>query len=106
MASPVPSEHCLQAWLHCEVLLGQVNSGAHSFSLRTRRVLNECSELCLGTHEALRAGLGSTGEFALLCVGICVECAEVCARYSGSSFRYCADACMACAEALAAIADV
>jgi hypothetical protein len=97
-------EHCLQAWLHCETLLGQVAEGTVSFSQRTRRVLDECAGLCLGTLEALRAGTESVGSFALLCVGICIECAEVCERYPDSSFRYCAEACSACANALSTIA--
>jgi hypothetical protein len=103
MSLTILSNHCFEAWLHCEALLGQVDGGTHSFSQRTRRVLHECAGLCLGTHEALRAGAESARDFALLCMGICVECAEVCARYAESSFRFCADACMSCAEALAEI---
>jgi hypothetical protein len=106
MNAALLSDHCLQAWLHCETLLGRVDAGARPFSQRTRRVLDECAVLCLGTLEALRAGAESAGTFALLCVGICAECAEVCGRYTESSFQFCAEACRACAHALSELADV
>ncbi|TCJ17816.1 hypothetical protein EPD60_06435 [Flaviaesturariibacter flavus] len=106
MTCTVLSIHCLEAWRHCETLLGELERSACSISQRTRRVLDECAGICLDTHHALLAGAGEAPGLALLCVGICVECAEVCGRYAGSSFRTCADACMACAEALAGIAEV
>jgi hypothetical protein len=100
------SQYCLDAWLHCENLLGSLESGTITFSNQTRRVLDECAALCLLTREALKAKVKNTGPYALLCVGICTECAEICARYAETGFQVCAEACAACATALTQILDL
>ena len=87
---------CSDAWLNCENLLIALAKKDISFSLRTTQVLEECANICLGTLQALRTGHQSLHQLALLCVGICEECAEMCERYKEIKFQTCAAICRQC----------
>lgn len=95
---------CMEAWLNCENLLINLLQKEISFSHRTTQVLDECANICLGTLQALKTGYSDVHELALLCVGICEECAEVCERYKDSSFEKCAQICRQCSSAFSSIA--
>ncbi len=91
-------QSCLEAWLNCESLLINVLQRDISFSLRTRQVIDECAKICLGTCSALKDGWTNLEDVALLCVGICEECAEVCERYQYPEFKTCAFICRKCSS--------
>lgn len=93
-----PIQASTEAWLNCENLLINIFQKDTSFSKRTRQVVDECAHICLGTVHALKSGWSKLNlkEIALLCVGICEECAEVCERYNDVSFKECAATCRHC----------
>lgn len=95
---------CMEAWLNCENLLIKLLQHQFSFSQRTTQVLDECANICLGTLQALKTGFNNVHELALLCVGICEECAEILERYTESSFQACAQVCRQCSSIFSPIA--
>ncbi len=97
-------QSCLEAWLNCENLLITILQKEISFSLRTKQVIDECAKICLGTCHALKDGWDNLEDFALLCVGICEECAEVCERYHDTEFKTCASFCRNCSTRIAHLA--
>ena len=97
-------QSCLEAWLNCENLLITVLQKETSFSLRTKQVLDECAKICLGTCHALKNGWENLENVALLCVGICEECAEVCERYHDPEFKTCASICRNCSSRIVRLA--
>ena len=95
---------CTDAWLNCENLLIALVQKESSFSHRTTQVLDECANICLGTLHALKNGHQNLNQIALLCVGICEECAEVCERYNENMFQTCAAICRQCSNVFTAMA--
>lgn len=104
ITASTPSQACIEAWLNCENLLLTLSQKQTSTSVRTRQVLDECAEICLGTLQALKKGVKNCNQLAILCVGICEECAEVCERYSGSIYENCASACRSCSTTISKLA--
>ena len=100
-----PIQACIAAWMHCENLLLLLAQQSKSFSLRTQQVIAECAQVCLGTGHAVKNDLASRHQLALLCVGLCEECAEICERYSSQLFRKCALACRQCSASITSIAS-
>ena len=96
---------CTEAWLNCENLLIALFGRENSFSKRTTQVIDDCAAICLGTLQAVKQQYQNLSEVALLCVGICEECAEVCERYSESVFQNCASSCRQCSNAFSQIAS-
>lgn len=88
------------AWIKCENLLMDVHGIRNHISKKVVNVLDECAHICLGTFHALKSGSANCKNIALLCVGICEECAELCETHYGSSFKDCAKICRDCANAL------
>lgn len=99
-----PSQACLEAWLTCENLLLTLAQRNISSSLRTQQVLTECADICLETIQGIKSKMNNIDQLALLCVGICEECAEVCERYRTNVFMSCANACRRCSASLTKIA--
>ncbi|MEO6070089.1 MAG: hypothetical protein ABIN57_03635 [Chitinophagaceae bacterium] len=99
------SQACMEAWLSCENLLITLNKQEISFSERTKQVLDECAHICLGTVHAIANQITNLNQVALLCVGICEECAEVCERYNDFLFSECAHACRNCSSTITALAS-
>lgn len=104
IAASTPSQACMEAWLNCENLLITISQKGTSTSVRTRQVLDECAQICLGTLHALKHKIQNRNQLALLCVGICEECADVCERYRDSVFANCASACRRCSAAISKLA--
>jgi hypothetical protein len=104
MTASTPSQACMEAWLNCENLLLTLAQKPTSSSVRTWQVLDECAQICLGTLQALKKGVKNCNQMALLCVGICEECAEVCERYGGTLYENCASACRQCSTTISKIA--
>ena len=95
---------CMHTWLQCEELLVSLAEKKKSFSARTTRILDECAHICFGALQTLKSPGKNLQHVALLCVGICEECAEICERYSDRSFKEFAIACRQCSEVLTPIA--
>lgn len=95
---------CMEAWLNCENLLINIAQKNTSISTRTKGVIDECAQICLGTLHALKNSFLNVQELALLCVGICEECAEVCDRYNDGLFKNCASACRHCSSSITTLA--
>ena len=104
IAASTPSQACMEAWLTCENLLITLAQRKTSTSLRTQQVLDECAQICLGTLHALKNKIQNANQMALLCIGICEECAEVCERYSGAIYKNCASACRQCSASVSKLA--
>lgn len=95
---------CIEAWLQCENLLAGLQQKSISFSKRTMQVIDECAQVCMGTFETLQRASLNRNKAALLCFGICEECAEVCDKYEDDAFKKCAHACRRCATVIAQLA--
>lgn len=89
---------CFDAWINCENLLTDVQAIKDFISKKIVKVLDECAHICLGTFHALKTGSADCRNLALLCVGICEECAELCETQKGTMFEVCARACRECAN--------
>jgi hypothetical protein len=93
------TQACMEAWLNCENLLITIAQKRLPYSQHTLRVVNECADICLTASQALKAKYKNISELALLCIGICEECADVCERYNDSLFKTCASICRHCTNA-------
>lgn len=91
---------CFDAWINCENLLADLQSIKKYLSKQVVKVVDECAFICLGTFHALKSGSVNSRNMALLCVGICEECAEVCEAQYGTVFAQCAKVCRECADRL------
>lgn len=99
-----PTQACFDAWVQCEQLLMNLHEVKSSLSRKVTNVLDECALICMGTFQALKKGSGEAARMALLCVGICEECAEICEELSDQRFQLCAQSCRACSERVSALA--
>lgn len=97
---PLHTNACFDAWINCENLLTDLQSIKKFFSKRLVKVVDECAFICMGTFHAFKTGSVNSRNMALLCVGICEECAEVCEGQTGSLFLQCASVCRECANRL------
>jgi hypothetical protein len=91
---------CFDAWMNCENLLTDLHTIQRFLSKQVIKVVDECAFICLGTFHALKTGSVNSKSMALLCVGICEECAEVCENLKGNEFEQCARICRECANKL------
>jgi hypothetical protein len=91
---------CFEAWVKCENLLTDLYSYKNLFSAKVLKVVDECALICMGTFHALKAGSVNINKMALLCVGICEECAEICESQYGEEFHKCAKICRECSNTL------
>lgn len=91
---------CFDAWIQCENLLNDACSVQLLLPKKAATVLDECANICMGTFHALKAASVNCRTMALLCVGICEECAEVCESQAGAAFAQCAAVCRYCANQL------
>lgn len=99
----VTSSHtnaCFQAWMNCEDLLMDIAQEERNLSRKISKVLDECALICMGTFHAFKNRSVNSSRYALLCVGICEECAEVCEQLEEEPFRQCARICRECSLAL------
>ena len=95
---PFHTNACFDAWINCESLLTDLQSIKKYLSKQVVKVVDECAFICMGTFHALKTGSVNSRNMALLCVGICEECAEICERLQGASFAQCAKVCRECAN--------
>jgi hypothetical protein len=98
------TDAAFNAWIQCENLLIDVHSVRDYISKKAIKVLDECAHICLGTFHAMKSGSVNSKNMALLCVGICEECAEYCETHGGTAFKECATICRDCANKLSELA--
>jgi hypothetical protein len=95
---------CFDAWMNCENLLVNIHQVKNSFSKKITKVIDECALICMGTFHALKSSPKNIERFALLCIGICEECAEICEELNDEDFRECARVCRECSETMSVLA--
>ncbi len=102
----VASRHtqaCFAAWINCEELLVSISQAKTTLSRKVTKVIDECAYICMGTFHALKSQSQNAGRFALLCIGICEECAELCEEFSSEEFLACARICRTCSRSISQI---
>jgi hypothetical protein len=95
---------CFAAWMNCENLLVSLSQVKSSISNKITQVIDECAIICMGTFKALKTGSANMNRIALLCVGICEECADLCESQNDYNFKECARICRECSDTISAIA--
>jgi hypothetical protein len=95
---------CFDAWMNCEDLLSNIAEAKTSFSKKLTQAVDECALICMGTFQAIKSKSENMSRVALLCVGICEECAELLEEQKESIFSQCADHCRKCADSLSHLA--
>jgi len=98
------SQACFEAWMNCENLLLNMTEAKIFVSKKITRVIDECALLCMGTFKALKSSSANLHRMALLCVGICEECAELLEEQKDSHFRECAKVCRECSNVISPLA--
>ena len=98
------TQACFEAWINCENLLVNITQVKNSLSRKVTKVIDECALICMGTFHALKSSSENTSRFALLCIGICEECAEVCESLDKEEFLECARICRKCSESISPLA--
>lgn len=95
---------CVEAWIRCENLLTDLCETGNAFSKKFLSVVDECALICMNTFHALKTHSTNIANMALLCVGICEECAELCETQVSEEFLACAKVCRDCSNVLSPIA--
>jgi hypothetical protein len=100
----VHTQACFNAWINCEDLLVNLAKAGTRLSKKVTKVIDECAFICMGTFHALKTSSVNTGRFAVLCVGICEECAELCEELEEEKFIECARICRFCSKTMSSLA--
>ena len=95
-----PTQSCLEAWINCENVLASTARLKQVLSKKVMTIIDECALICMGTFHAITAGSGNISTLAILCMGICEECAEVCDRLDHEIFKECARICRTCSDCM------
>ena len=98
------TQACFNAWINCENLLTELAEVGSSFSKKVTKVIDECALICMGTFHALKSKSVNVSRMAVLCVGICEECAEVLESMQDEEFRKCARICRECSQTMTVLA--
>jgi hypothetical protein len=98
------TQACFDAWMKCEHLLQSIALKKPWISKRITKVVDECALICMGTFHAIKSYSPNIKNFALLCVGICEECAEVCEAEMEEDMKECARICRRCSKTISEIA--
>ena len=106
MVTSCHTKACFDAWMNCEDLLVNINQVQRSLSRKITRIVDECALICMTTFHALKSHSVNTGKYALLCVGICEECAEVCEQLNDKDFKRCALVCRECSDTLSQLISI
>jgi len=99
-----PTQACFDAWINCEELLVTLAEARNTLSKKITKVVDECAAICMGTFHALKSSSQNSARYALLCIGICEECAEICDELNGEAFRSCAQVCRRCSHTMSLMA--
>lgn len=104
MVTSCHTNACFDAWMHCEDLLIKIAQLKKSLSKKITKVVDECALICMSTFHALKTRSVNASKYAVLCMGICEECAEACDELNDENFKHCARVCRQCSETISAIA--
>lgn len=96
--SSVHTNVCFQTWIKCEDLLKELHGIRTYLSGGMVKIIDECALICMGTFHALKSGSVNIPKMAVLCVGICEECAEICDTQEGEKFKSVARLCRECSD--------
>ena len=100
------TQTCFEAWMNCENLLLSIAEVRQCFSRSVTRIVDECALICMGTFHAIKSNSENVGKMALLCIGICEECADLCETQHAESFKDCARICRECSNNLSGLASM
>lgn len=95
---------CFEAWMRCEDLLVNISQVQNTVSKKITKVIDECAMICMTTFHALKSKSINATNYAVLCMGICEECAELCDALNDANFRHCARVCRQCSDTMSALA--
>jgi hypothetical protein len=98
------SQVCLDVFINCKNLLTGLGKEAVSLPSPVAKLLNECAQISMGTFFAIKNHSVNASQLALLCMGICEECAEVCDCFDNSIFKQCAQTCRYCSNSISELA--
>ena len=98
------TQACFDAWINCENLLVSLAEVKNSFSRKFSKVVDECAMICMGTFHAIKSYSPNISKFALLCVGICEECAEICEERPEERFKECERIFRECSQRISTLA--
>lgn len=93
------SQVCLDTISSCDTLLKELDNQKILFQ-PVIKLLHECAHICMGTFYAIKHHSVNASSLALLCLGICEECAEVCDGFNDILFKQCAQACRYCSHSM------
>ncbi len=99
-----PTQTCLDAWINCENLVAATAGTNQHISSKLIKLVDECALVCMGTFHALAGKSKNISRIALLCMGICEECAEACEMIDLDIFRECSRICRTCADSMSHLA--
>jgi hypothetical protein len=102
----VTSSHtnaCFYAWMKCEDVLADLAQIQKTLSKKITKVMDECALICMSTFHALKSKSVNANRYAMLCIGICEECAELCDELNEECFKECASLCRQCSETMSSI---
>lgn len=105
IVSSCHTQACFDAWINCENLLVDLAKVHQSLSRKVTKVVDECALICMGTFHALKSKSKNVSRFAVLCVGICEECADACEQLQQEEFQLCAKICRQCSQTMTALAS-
>ena len=97
---------CLDASVNCEILLKGLGKRSILFSSHIAELLSESAHICMGTFYAVQNNSVNLSRLALLCIGICDECADACETINHAEFQKCADICKYCSNAMSELSCV
>lgn len=100
MVTSCHTNACFDAWMKCEDVLMNLANVQRSFSKKITKVVDECALICMSTFHALKSKSVNAGNYAMLCIGICEECAELCDELNDEHFKHCASVCRQCSESM------
>jgi hypothetical protein len=98
------TQACFDAWIKCENLLVSFAKEQANMSKQIMKVVDECALICMGTFHAIKSYSPNIKNFALLCVGICEECAEICEIENDKHLQECAQICRRCSKTISELA--
>jgi hypothetical protein len=98
------TQACFDAWIKCENLMETFAKERAVISKQLMKVVDECALICMGTFHAIKSFSPNIKNFALLCVGICEECAEVCESQGDEHLKECARICRRCSKTISELA--
>ena len=98
------TQTCFNAWINCENLLVTISEARSNFSKKVFKIVDECALISMGTFHAIKTYSPNINDLALLCVGICEECADLCEEQDSERFKECALICRECSKSIRSLA--